>query len=166
MLCDIVYRVGPIRTVQRAIASAILVTLLVATCSSASDHLPYVPFRVEHDKYFQPFRLTLQKFIDKKSRYRRNHICVLGERSSEHWEEAWVYWKEGKSIMLWEPTKDSGIIDLSLSRRYIHIDRIDDSADGLYTSTYLSSHAWAEDLIKKCKAFGTNIVLIRGEGRG
>jgi len=83
-----------------------------------------------------------------------NTFCVLGQKFPNGDQQAYVYWKEGNAIILWEPVS-AGIADLASSRRYWRLDTdvVNDDAD-VSGSTYIVTQEWVDELITECRNDG------------
>jgi hypothetical protein len=120
-------------------------------------------FAIGEDPKFAPVETTLGQLVAKKATTDVNHLCVIGQDLDDGTRQAWVSWKEGSAIILWEPVAD-GIRDLTSSRRYLRLDRDvvppDDKrlASG---SSYLVSTTWVKGLIAECGERGTKFIIRR-----
>ena len=121
-------------------------------------------FNISQSTYFRDATSTLQKLVRAKGSYSYNTFCIIGHREADA-EVAWVYWQEGKAIILWEPGEDVGPADsqsrLVLSRRYLVLgkDIVASTTPALNTSSYLESYEWARTLISTCEKRGSTFVL-------
>jgi hypothetical protein len=59
-------------------------------------------FRVSETDGFGPLKPPLLE-LAKESKHRVHHFCVLGYRLEDGDNQAWVHWKEGNQLILWEP---------------------------------------------------------------
>jgi hypothetical protein len=120
------------------------------------------PFRVATDPSFAPVVPTLRTLLAHGPRAATNHFCVIGQALDSGDRQAWVYWREGKALVLWEATVD-GIGDLATSRRYLRFGRDVVAPDDprLATSSYLVSRQWADSVIAECATEGTDYVVGR-----
>lgn len=92
-----------------------------------------------------------------------NHFHVVGHRLKDGSDCAWVYWEEGRAIILWEPTRYPEYpVNLSISRRFLSLDRDLVATDKeIKGSTCLVTRKWAEDMIKACKKHGDHFVITK-----
>lgn len=123
-------------------------------------------FRVSADLAFSQPRAVLSQLVGRKGNVRRNNFCVIGYQFSDGNKSAWVYWREGKAIILWEPTAE-GIADLTQTRRYLRLPQ-DIVADGTdpQGSTYRVTRQWVNSLISDCQTRGEKFVVTkRNHGR-
>jgi hypothetical protein len=68
-------------------------------------------------------------------------------------KSAWVIWRQGRRLILWE-----GHADLDSSRRTIDLDsNVRLSEDYLNGSTYLVTKAWVDRVTSTCDRFGTKV---------
>jgi hypothetical protein len=148
-----------IRTTLCLLLLAVIMHLSHSADAAAPQPIDH-PFQITQDKLFAPVRPTLDALIAHKARTRINHLCVIGQPLGDGSRQAWVYWRESRAIILWEPATD-GLRDLALSRRYLRLDRdaVPASDKRLATSTYLVSRSWAQSLIAECAARGTRFVI-------
>jgi len=110
------------------------------------------PFDVASDPDFKNYRKVVTRFADEHRPKKTNNFCIIG-LSTEGSRSAWVLWREGGEIILWE-----GGDNLNLSRRVIHLksDVVATDAD-LHGSTYLVTRSWVDRLSKNCKSFGVKV---------
>jgi hypothetical protein len=114
------------------------------------------PFNVTENSAFAPVELTLDRLIARKARTNANHLCVIGDTLDDGSQRAWVHWRDGKAIILWEPTR-SGIQDLTAAKRYLRLDKdvvAPDDPRLAAGSAYLITRQWANSLIAECAARG------------
>jgi hypothetical protein len=119
------------------------------------------PFKVMENKAFAPVELTLDTLIARKAKVNTNHVCVIGETLGDESQQAWVHWREGKAIILWEPTR-YGVQDLTLSKRYLRLDKdvvAENDKKLAAGSSYLVTTQWAKSLIAECAAKGNEFSI-------
>jgi hypothetical protein len=125
-------------------------------------------FRVSQNPAFAKPREVLRHLIasQQKPTETRNTFCILGYRRHRNTEKAsevaWVYWKQQKAIILWEPSnlEIQPIAQLARSRRYLKMpDDFVRSETGINGSTYIETWEWANDLIKTCQAKGDKYTI-------
>lgn len=148
-------------TIRPLILSALLVvsTSLHLDRALADEPISH-PFQLTDEKTFAPVSSTLDALVARKAKAETNHLCVIGQSLDDGSKQGWVYWREGKAIILWEPTT-TGVRDLTLSRRYLRLDHdVVPSGDRrLASSSYLVSKEWAENLIAQCAIHGTEFLI-------
>jgi hypothetical protein len=125
-------------------------------------------FRVSQNPAFAKPREVLRQLMasQQKTRLTRNTFCVIGYRNTSDAKTsngtAWVYWKEQKAIILWEPSnlEIEPITQLARSRRYLKMpDDFVKTKSDIAGSTYLETWEWANDLIKTCRAKGDKYTI-------
>jgi hypothetical protein len=109
-------------------------------------------FDIAADPAFKNYKQVVTRFAAKHGLGPENHFCIVG-LVTDHTKNAWVLWKEGKEIILWE-----GQNDLDLSRRVIHLpsDVVPTESD-LHSSTYLVTESWVDQLTKACESSGVKM---------
>ncbi|MHC9539654.1 MAG: hypothetical protein AB9903_09040 [Vulcanimicrobiota bacterium] len=112
--------------------------------------------------YPQPQK-TLERLVSEKGTEKVNHFHIVGYRSADGDDLAWVYWVEGRALILWEPTASPEYpVSLSTSRRYLRLDKdVVSSEEDVHGSTYLVTRAWADSVIKDCIKNGSHFVVRR-----
>lgn len=125
-------------------------------------------FKVSQNPAFAKPREVLRQLIasQEKTASTRNTFCILGYRRHSNTEKtshiAWVYWKQQKVIILWEPTNPDiqPIAQLAQSRRYLKMPNdFVKAKTGINGSTYLETWEWANDLINTCQAKGDKYTI-------
>jgi hypothetical protein len=128
---------------------------------SLLGHGDVVIFSILHNSgYPQPGKV-LAKLVAEKGRQKVNHFYAVGYRFPDGYELAWLYWKEGRALILWEPVaKPEYPSDLRLSRRYLLLDRDVVPTDAeVKGSTYLVTRAWADSVIEDTTKRGDSFVI-------
>ena len=116
-------------------------------------------FLVSKTPGFSNPRAVLQKLVTRKGKARRNSFCVIGYQFPDGDKSAWVYWREGKAIILWEPTEND-INDLTLSRRYLRLTKdVVENESQVQGSTYLVTRQWVNSLLRDCQARGEKFTV-------
>ena len=87
-----------------------------------------------------------------------NHIYVSPIKTNGGDSFAWVFWKEKRQLILWEPF-DSRKWRLSYSKRILDLDRDVVAAADLNGSTYLVDEEWACLTIDDCLKNGTEYII-------
>jgi hypothetical protein len=149
-----------------ALCTAIAACLISRSISAETTRTEL--FRVSQNPKFAKPREVLHQLIarQKKTRLTRNTFCVIGYRyisdAKNADDIAWVYWKEQKAIILWEPSnlEMEPITQLARSRRYLKMpDDFVKTESDIAGSTYLETWKWANDLIKTCHAKGDKYTI-------
>ena len=118
-------------------------------------------FLVSKTPGFSNPRAVLRKLVARKGKARRNSFCVIGYQYPDGGKSAWVYWREGKAIILWEPTGNE-IDDLTLSRRYLRLTKdVVENDNQVQGSTYLVTRQWVNSLLQDCQTKGEKFTLSR-----
>jgi hypothetical protein len=142
---------------------ALAVAVTMSASAMAADGPIEHPFRVDEDKTFAPVETTLDALIARRAQTDVNHLCVIGQPLEDGTEQAWVYWREGRALILWEPSH-AGIRELAFSRRFVRLDHdvvpVNDKhlAAG---SSYLVSDEWANGVIDECRSYGSQFIIDR-----
>jgi hypothetical protein len=92
-------------------------------------------------------------------RHPPQHVCVVGYRSPDA-TLAWVHWREGHRLILWEPGEPWADDALLMSRRQLDL-RTDVVAtdDEIGGSTYLVTRAWVRAILADCARAGRRVVV-------
>lgn len=114
------------------------------------------PFKVSGDKTYEPVSGALTALVRQKATVTLNHLCAVGYRNPDGSTYAWVYWREGKALILWEPhVAGSPAKALSASRRYLQLDRdAVANTDQLKGSTYKITQEWVHQITRECELYG------------
>lgn len=141
-------------------AAAILPILAATPRSSHAATVIPDSFSVLEDPAFRPVDATLRTLLDPRHGGRANHFCVIGQRLEDGSRQAWVLWREGRAIILWEPAAN-GVTNLRWSRRYLRLGRdiVPDDDPRLSSSTYMTGLGWFRDLAAQCRAMGSAFSL-------
>jgi hypothetical protein len=136
----------------------VLMPLLLAV---ADDH--GAPFDQRRDPAFGDARKAIARFLASAVPRPRGpqHFCVVGYNDGES-RRAWVHWREGKALILWEGSADPVHADdaLILSRRQLDLntDVVPTSAD-IAGSTYRIDRLWLDRTLADCAARGTHYAV-------
>jgi hypothetical protein len=109
-------------------------------------------FDIAADPDFSNYRQVMTRFAKEHRPDAANNFCIVGSTTDDT-KSAWVLWREGAQIILWE-----GGDDLDQSRRIIHLksDVVRTEGD-LHGSTYLVTKAWVKELFQSCDRVGTKV---------
>jgi hypothetical protein len=108
---------------------------------------------------------ALKQVVAEKARNRRNTFYVsrvyyFGNGANN----AMVYWKEGRALILWEPylSVTDRRHELVLSRRFLSLDKdvVPTLAD-VSGSNYLVTRDWARQVIRDCVRNGERFILYK-----
>lgn len=132
------------------------IAVLVATTPGRAlaghvvQQVKFKTFELDIDPEFKDYLSVAARYIDAQHARRPSHVCVVGiDNEPDHM--AWMIWREGRKIVLWEPGEN----DLALSRRTIDLtkDVVHSNAD-LHGSTYRVTDAWVNALNAACERHG------------
>ncbi len=117
--------------------------------------------------YPQP-RQTLERLVLENGTENVNHFHITGYRFADEYNHAWVYWVEGRALILWEPTAyPEYSVSLSTSRRYLSLDKeVVPFEKDLHGSTYLVTRAWANSVIRDCMKRGDHFLIYKPRKSG
>lgn len=146
-------------TILRCLAAALPLLLASPRGARAAEVIEH-PFRVTADAAFQPVEATLRTLLHGRRPGGANHFCVIGQRLEDGNRQAWILWREGRALILWEPAAE-GIADLRRSRRSLRLGRdvVPDGDPRLASSTYLTGRGWYRDLARQCRLAGEAFTL-------
>lgn len=126
-------------------------------------------FNVDKAAGYHPVAPALKAYLLAQNASKgRQHICVIGyvgSISNGIWANkiAWVYWREGNHLTLWEPAaagfkpKDT----LKHARRDLAIEQDVSAKKGAVgSSTYKESMAWVEGIKKDCQKRGKSYEIL------
>jgi hypothetical protein len=102
---------------------------------------------------------VLKALVNEKADGTTNHLYVSPVKKIGKDEFAWVYWKEKRQLILWEPF-DTKQWKLSLSRRTLNLDKdVVPAAEDIKGSTYLVDEDWACRTIGDCMKNGREYII-------
>lgn len=108
---------------------------------------------------FQQAKEVLEALVKEKADTATNHLYVSPIKKSGKDEFAWVYWKEKRQLILWEPF-DAKQWKLSLSRRILDLDKdVLPTAEDIKGSTYLVDEDWTCRTIGDCMKNGREYII-------
>ncbi len=109
-------------------------------------------FDIASDPDFGKFNRVVTRFAAKHRPGKENNFCILGF-SVEGTKSAWVVWREGGQILLWD-----GGDDLDRSRRVIHLKSdVVATEEDLHGSTYRVTKSWVDGLTRSCESPGVKV---------
>ena len=148
---------GSIRR-MRVIAITIVVFLLSSSLSRGFPAPEIKVFDIKSDPDFRNYKRILTEFVRARRSRVGNDFCVLGYVTSDNLKSAWVIWRQGREIILWEGQDG----DLALSRRVINLKSDVVPTDGdVHGSTYLVTKAWVERITTTCDHSGVKVHMGR-----
>jgi hypothetical protein len=120
-------------------------TLLLAMLVFASQDPGDAPFDFRTDSAFGDATARLEELLKGK----RGHFCVVGYQGPGESRRAWVVWREGRRIILWEGSS------IAHSRRTLRLKKdVVRSEVELKGSTYLVTRAWVDRVTSDCARRG------------
>lgn len=132
------------------------VAFVAAAPALAGSETEAPVFDLQADKDFADFRKPLASFL--RSRHARlpASVCLLGERHADGSKSAWVIWRGGHTMLLW----DGGASSMAASRRLLDLSHdVVASDDDVAGSTYLVTRAWVAQQTQRCQQLGTTVSL-------
>ena len=122
-------------------------------------------FSVRNNRYYPEPEKRLEVLVRAKGTQKLNHFCAIGYRLPSGLELAWVHWKEGNAVILWDGSADPEYpLELALSRRYLDLDTdVVATSEEVGSSTYLVTQAWVKGVISDCEAHGDKFVVSRSK---
>ena len=119
-------------------------------------------FDISSDTDFRNYETVIRRFIRRHHPEKAHDFCVVGYVAGDGSKLAWVLWRQGRQIILWE----GGDAGLEMSRRKLDL-RTDvvKSESEINGSTYLVTKAWVDDLSASCDRSGTKLHLGKRQNR-
>jgi len=132
--------------------------LLAVAPAAANDGTDASVFDVKVDKDFAEFRKPLASFLRSRHAKAPTSVCILGERHADGTKSAWVIWRGGHTMLLW----DGGTSAMVASRRILDLSHdVVASEDDVAGSTYLVTRAWVTRQTQRCRQLGTTILFTK-----
>jgi hypothetical protein len=106
---------------------------------------------------------VLQDLVQRDGRALVNHFCAVGYVDPDGDRHAWLYWKEGNKLILWEPSSMPEYpLSLCFSHRYLDLkkDVVKTLAD-VRGSTYLVTQDWVNKTLADCAKHGDRFVVTK-----
>ncbi len=138
---------------------ALAVFVLTATVPGivhARKLYQFETFDLDRSRYFSNYRAVVSRYLRQQSPQKPARACVIGLGGGVQNSLAWVIWRSGGRLILWQGEGDD---DLTHSPRYLSYqdDVVATDAD-VGTSTYLVSRRWVAALERKCAQSGRYVV--------
>jgi hypothetical protein len=144
---------------------AISIAIVIFLAGSARAQYPTETtkfFSIRGDKGYPYCQEQLQNLVQRKGKAPVNHISVIGYKYADGNRNAWVYWPEGNSIILWDATRYEYPDQLSMSDRYLDLKKdVVPTEKDIHGSTYLVSADWVQRIRKDCAAHGDHFVIYK-----
>jgi len=111
-------------------------------------------FDITSDVDFKNYKNVLELYARKHRPGASNDFCIIGYVAEDNSKLAWIVWRQGREIILWEGSE----MNLDFSRRKIDLrkDVVKTDKD-LHGSTYLVTQAWVDELTGACSQVGTKL---------
>jgi hypothetical protein len=144
------------------------VGIAAAQAHATTEPMPKKTFTVERASGFKPVPVALEAFLVKqKAAIGPHSLCVIGyiekrSAASPPTKIAWVHWREGNRLTLWEPAAKGFESKETLirSRRDLDLTKdIAESAEAVGSSTYLVSRNWFDAINKDCNKRGKTYLI-------
>ncbi len=128
--------------------------LLAQTAAPADDGRA---FDFGTDPAFRDYKHVLTQLAHKHRPQAENDFCISGFYTRDNLKSAWVIWRQGRQMILWE-----GQPDLDDSRRDLHLaSDVVPTEDDLHGSTYRVTKAWVEKITAACEQSGVKVHVPR-----
>lgn len=142
-----------------AVLAVIAVMANSATAASAdgsADDAPGAPVSIAGLAGFEEPRRVLGSLLTSRRGPVRHSFCVVGYRhGTPAATTAWVHWRQGKRLVLWEPAAPGQQADLARSRRSLDLTKdVVDTPEQLKGSSYLVTRAWVTQVLDDCARVG------------
>ena len=149
--------VSGLATALRSLVIGIaLSTLVIPFAPAIASYGPpeLKTFNVASEPEFRNYKKVVTQFAYKHRPRSANDFCILGYTSADGVKSAWVWWHQGRKIILWGG-QDS---DLDGSQRKINLKTdVVPSGSDLHGSTYLVTKDWVENFTATCNRSGVNV---------
>jgi len=126
-------------------------------------------FNVEKAAGYNPVVPALKSYlVAQEATKGPHHLCVIGyvepiSGGAGKDNIAWVFWREGNRLTLWEPAAEGFEPKDSLTHSRRDLDLVKDvtaKTEGVGSSTYKESIAWVEDVKKDCQKRGNSYEIL------
>ena len=143
------------------VAKFACILLLFSSFSNAAQQGSIFSIREDPAAYPQPEKV-LEEFVSARSSYRVNHFCVAAYHYADGPEKAWAWWKEGKRIIPWDPSRDPALPVSLLTENPIDLDHavVGSEAD-VKGSTSLVTRAWVQGIERDCQEHGDQFTIVK-----
>ena len=114
-------------------------------------------FDFASDPAFRDYKHVLTEFAHKHRPKAGNDFCISGFYTRDNLKSAWVIWRQGRQMILWE-----GQQNLDDSRRDLHLaSDVVPTEDDLRGSTYRVTKAWVKRIRVVCEQSGVKVHVRR-----
>jgi hypothetical protein len=148
----------------RFLAAVCLTFISVAlgpSCAQAGTEEPdFKVFDLAADPDFRDHKQVITEFARKHRPGAENDFCVVGYLTPDNLKSAWVIWRQGAQVILWE----GGSAGLDSSRRKINLrSDVVRTENDLHGSTYLVTKAWVQKVTTTCDRSGVKVHIAKGK---
>jgi hypothetical protein len=126
------------------------------------------PVPLDEIPEFRNPEAALVALLDQRGASGTHEFCVVAFREGKE-ERAWVWWKQGNALILWEPeTGPDAALALVHSRRFLDLEKdVVATDEEIAGSTYRVSHPWVTSLLRNCEMHGKSFrITPRRRGPG
>jgi hypothetical protein len=125
--------------------------------TQAKGSYQFKTFNLDRSRYFSNYRSVVRRYLRQQSPRRAARACVIGLGGGVHDSLAWVIWRGGGRLILWE---GEGENDLTRSRRYLSFkDDVVATDEAVGSSTYLVGRPWLNALERECARSGRVVAV-------
>lgn len=126
-------------------------------------------FNVEKAAGYNPVIPALKSYLVAQDATKgQHHLCIIGyvepiSGGAGKNNIAWVFWREGNRLTLWEPAAEGVELKDSLKHSHRDLDIAKDVAartDEVGGSTYKASVAWVEEVKNDCQKRGKSYEIL------
>jgi hypothetical protein len=156
----------------RVARPALFFCLIAGLCVGAPAQVPGDKiFDTRTAPGFGTATVPLSSFLKAHLPLRRpvHHFCVIGYQGQDRERRAYVHWREGNQLILWEAAADpvSAKDMLRYSRRQLDLkkDVVATEAD-VAGSTYLVTKGWVAKILADCRRSGAHYTVARPGRKG
>lgn len=111
-------------------------------------------FAITSDAGFSNYKQIVERFARNHRPQAVNDFCILGQIADDNSRSAWVIWRQGQEIILW----DRNVMDLDSSLRTIRLKSdVVPTENDVRGSTYRVTRAWVETLSSMCEKSGVKV---------
>ncbi len=124
-----------------------------AQIATLQDHQS-AKFDVRSEPSFRSYETVLRQLVQSHPLAAPNDFCILGQIADDNTKYAWVLWRQGRQVILW----DGDGRDLKDARRKINLRTDVVATEGdLHGSTYLVTKRWVDALAWSCARDGVRV---------
>ena len=143
-----------------------LAKLLLVSAQAADSDEVWEALNLDTSPQYHHPKAALAGYLkQQKTKGKKNHFCIIGyriRREAQQTQVAYVHWREGSQLILWEPVVEGSPVENGLiySRRQwdLRTDVVATNQD-INGSTYLISKPWLQRIRTDCAKKGTKFRL-------